>query len=199
MIGKAPQCAEARPANALACICKFDQAGNSVWQCDANGYPTTPSSNSGANTPTTDGTLKYSPLEPLPGLENISTVDFASMLNLLFRVLITVGALFAVGTLVWGGIMYMTSGATGEIGEARKRMQAAIYGLLLLAGSWLILHTINPQLLNFSLSLDPNATANQNITPGSNNNLRPTKEQKDDCIKSGKHIHPELGGGWECQ
>jgi len=161
---------------------------------------TPPTSNTAptGQAPTTDGTLKYSPLEPLPGLENVSTVDFASMLNLLFKVFITVGALFAVGTLVWGGIMYMASGATGEIGEAKKRMQAAIYGLLLLAGSWLILNTINPQLLNFSLSLDPNATANQNVVPTSGSDSRASKEEKDACIRSGRVIDYEPGGGWEC-
>ncbi len=96
--------------------------------------------------------ITYAPLEPLPGFENAANISFAEMLNLLFRVLFTAGALFAVGMLVFGGIMYMVSGAGVEMGEAKKRIQAAIFGLLLLAGAYLILYTINPQLLVFNIS-----------------------------------------------
>ena len=170
--------------------------GEAVTSCD---IPAGTQVQSGDQTPTTNGTLEYSPLEPLPGLEGIENVDFATMLNLLFKVLITVGALFAVGMLVWGGIMYMASGATGEIGEAKKRMQAAIYGLLLLAGSWLILNTINPQLLNFNISGIEGGGGAPGTTDNSiRNGSRPSAAEKNACISGGGNIRYEPGG-WNCE
>lgn len=96
--------------------------------------------------------VEYTPLEPISAFGNPTDMNFAGLLNGLFRLLFTAGALFAVVMLVWGGITYMVSGAVGEVGEAKKRMQAAIFGLLLLAGAYLILYTINPQLLRFEIS-----------------------------------------------
>ncbi|HEX2614788.1 MAG TPA: hypothetical protein VHL10_04795, partial [Nitrososphaera sp.] len=83
--------------------------------------------------------VSYTPLEPIPGYSpDAGQINFAGMLNLLFKALFAAGALFAVVMLVFGGIMYMVSGAGVEMGEAKKRIQAAIWGLLLLAGAYLI-------------------------------------------------------------
>lgn len=142
--------------------------------------------------------INYAPLEPLPGYENLTKFDFAGMLNLLFKLLITVGALFAVGTFVYGGIVYMISGATGEIGEAKKRMQAAVFALLLIAGSWLILYTVNPKLLEFNLginSLSGNPKDNKPV------GWIPSAEDQKfiaNCEEQGKRYHHEVGGGVEC-
>jgi len=95
--------------------------------------------------------VEYTPLEPISAFGDPTDMNFAGLLNGLFRLLFAAGALFAVVMLVWGGITYMVSGAVGEVGEAKKRMQAAIFGLLLLAGAYLILYTINPQLLRFEI------------------------------------------------
>ena len=51
----------------------------------------------------------------------------------------------AVGTLVWGGIIYMTSEVMDKRDLARKRIQAAVWGLVLLLGAYIILNTINPR------------------------------------------------------
>lgn len=110
----------------------------------------------------TSNAVQYTPLEPIPGLQNGGNICFASLLNQTFKVLFTAGALFAVVMLVWGGISYMVSQAVGELGEAKKRMWAAIYGLLLLAGAWLILNTINPQLLVFNISGIPCGSDTEN-------------------------------------
>jgi len=96
--------------------------------------------------------IDYAPLEPLPGLQNASNVNFAQFLGLIFNLLLTAGALLAVGTLVYAGISYILSEAFETKGEARKRMVAALYGLVILLGAWLLLNTINPALLKFDLS-----------------------------------------------
>jgi hypothetical protein len=142
--------------------------------------------------------IDYAPLEPLPGYENLTKFDFAGMLNLLFKLLITLGALLAVGTFVYGGIVYMISGATGEVDEARKRMRAAVWALLLIAGSWLILYTVNPKLLEFNLGINSlSGNPNENRQVG----WIPTAEDQQliaDCEAQGKRYHHEVGGGVEC-
>jgi hypothetical protein len=105
--------------------------------------------------------IDYSPLEPLPGLQNVSNINFPQFLGAIFKLLITAGALFAVILLVWGGIMYILSGGGVEMGEAKKRIWAALYGFLILVGAWLLLYTINPTLLNFNLTVPGNIHNNQ--------------------------------------
>jgi hypothetical protein len=96
--------------------------------------------------------LNYSPLEPLPGLEHVQNLNFAQFLGTVFKLLLTAGALVAVASLVFAGISYIISGSGVEIGEAKKRMWASIWGLVILLGAWLMLYTINPTLLNFNLN-----------------------------------------------
>lgn len=106
------------------------------------------------------GTCTYTPLEPLPtGDANAQNgQNFPAFVSGLFRVLITFGGLFAVVMLVVAGIGYMLSESALDIDKAKDRAKAALWGLLLLAGSWLILNTINPELLNFKLLLPKSGT-----------------------------------------
>lgn len=118
----------------------------------------------------------YKPLEPLTR-ESGYTGSLGSYLNTAFRVLITLGALVGVLVFVIGGISYMTSEQLASTMKAKDRMWAAVWGLLLLAGSVLILQTINPQLLNFNIrcignSSDP-ACAVSSSNPGGSTNTNP--------------------------
>jgi hypothetical protein len=52
------------------------------------------------------------------------------------------------------GVRYMTAElGLPQMQKARERIKASVFGLLLLAASWLILNTINPDLLNFNLNI----------------------------------------------
>ena len=56
---------------------------------------------------------------------------------------------------VWGGIEYMLAGDK-DPSEAKKRMKNAVFGLVLALTSWLILYTINPDLVSrLDINLDP--------------------------------------------
>lgn len=97
--------------------------------------------------------LEYQPLEPFPNVDQSGTgQSLESVLNFAFQTLFTIGGLIAVFAFIIGGIAYMTSEVAHKKDEAKKRIQAAIYGLLLLAVSWLILNTINPDLLKFNFN-----------------------------------------------
>ncbi len=61
---------------------------------------------------------------------------------------IALGGIAVFIMLLWAGIQYLTSaGDPGKMSSAIKRIQSAILGLVLLLTSWLILNTINPQLV----------------------------------------------------
>jgi len=103
----------------------------------------------------TAGQLSYTPLEPFSAWDAKAGAydDFAKYINTIFKLLITLGSLFAVVMLVVAGIGYMVSEAAIDIQKAKDRAVAALWGLLLLTGCWLVLNTINPNLLNFNLNI----------------------------------------------
>ena len=68
-------------------------------------------------------------------------------INYLYWFGLSLVALASLVSLVFAGLSYMTSGTVTSTDEARKRIQAAILGLILALSSWLILKTINPSLV----------------------------------------------------
>jgi hypothetical protein len=145
------------------------QIGNIIPTAPAAPPPSTP-------TPTcalTGGNLCYTPLEPIPG---ITTTDLTNpnslpaIVNAIFKILITVGALMAVLTLTIGGIQYMVSGSAATKSGGIKRAKAALWAIVLIAASWLILNTINPTLLNFSLNPCPQGDVGCTVTAAPNSN-----------------------------
>jgi len=148
-----------------------NQSGQIVNQQQTSAPAATPAA-APAATPanTSNGNLGYTPLEPIQGITsgaNGSAPDFPTLLDNLFNVLITIGALIAVLSLTIGGVQYMVSEALPNKKRGLDRARAALWGMLLVAGAWLILHTINPQLLNFTLN--PCPSGNCSITPSSGN------------------------------
>lgn len=104
---------------------------------------------------TPPGQLCYVPLEPLPGLSQAQSGsgNFVELINGFFRILLSLGAFFAVTVLVIGGIAYMFSEKTFTKLGARERIKAGVIGLAILGGAWLLLYTINPQLVMFNSTL----------------------------------------------
>lgn len=116
--------------------------------------------------------LGYTPLEPIQGLTlatNGTTLDFPHLIGGILTIGITVGALMAVLMLTIGGIQYMISESPNTKAGALGRAQAALWGILLIAASWLILHTINPQLLTFNLNPCPSGNCAVTAAPVNNN------------------------------
>jgi hypothetical protein len=65
-----------------------------------------------------------------------------------FMVSLTIIA--SLGSLIWGGILWMGAESITSTENAKEWITAAISGLVLALCSWLILYTINPQLLNLN-------------------------------------------------
>ena len=89
-----------------------------------------------------------------PGVKCVYTPgNFNSYVNTFIRLTIILAAILSVVMIVFGGFQYMTSESLGLKSEGKERMLNAIIGLVLLSASFLILNTINPNILSFKLDI----------------------------------------------
>ena len=106
------------------------------------------------NTTTADTT--YTLLEPLivPGDAPIKeTANIGVYLEGIFKLGIGIASVLAVLMITIGGLQYMTSDKVQLITDAKTTIVSALWGLVLVLASFLLLQTINPNLVNFSLNL----------------------------------------------
>ena len=69
-----------------------------------------------------------------------------------YQFALMIGGVLAFGAIVYGGVLYAASvGNPSKQSEGKEWIKSALLGLLLLAGAYLILYTINPNLVNLSL------------------------------------------------
>jgi hypothetical protein len=83
-------------------------------------------------------------------IRNISTYQLGSFINKLFQVAVAVLGVIAVIMIIVAGVEYMTVESIYGKSDARKRIVGAATGLILALGIFVILNTINPQLLNIN-------------------------------------------------
>jgi hypothetical protein len=69
----------------------------------------------------------------------------------MFQIGVALAGVIGVLLIVVGGFQYMTTDAIGKKEDGRKQILNAVYGVILALTAWLILNTINPGLLNFSI------------------------------------------------
>ncbi len=117
-----------------------------------------------AQTPTPTQT-EYKLLAPLPGIstrEDMSEcvkdgkpcATASTFIPGLFKLIIAIAGGLAVVKIIFGGIQYMSTDAFTGKSEAKDTIQNAIWGLLLAIGAWLILYTVNPNLVEFNLNIE---------------------------------------------
>lgn len=85
---------------------------------------------------------------PLLGVECIS--DYGQYIAAIYNVSIAIVGIISVIMIMVGGFMYIGIGITptpDNIGKAKQMIANALVGLLLVLTSWLILQTVNPELL----------------------------------------------------
>src|SRR3989344_1896364 len=104
----------------------------------------------------------YTPLAPLPGLpavpyETDTECPLGNYLNIIIKLVIGIAAVLAMVMIVMGGIEYMTSDLISSKESGKDTIRNAILGLLIALGAYLILNTINPQLLSVCLDKLPEA------------------------------------------
>ena len=73
----------------------------------------------------------------------------------IYTVSLSLVGIVAFVQIVWGGFMLLTAaGNTSKTGQAMDKIKNAILGIILLFSSYLILNTINPDLVNFKFNLE---------------------------------------------
>ena len=77
--------------------------------------------------------------------------DLGEYLNLIFMVVLGVIGVLAVIKIVLGGLQYMSTDAISGKSEGKHAIQSAVGGLLLAIIAWIILYTINPEILGLNL------------------------------------------------
>ncbi len=104
---------------------------------------------------------EYAVLAPLPGVANKvgDTTTLKKYIHAIFNLAIGLSAVAAVLMIVLGGFQYMSTDAIMKKEEGKKRIKNAIYGLILVISAWLILYTINPNLLKLNLNIESITTA----------------------------------------
>lgn len=111
----------------------------------------------------------YIPLAPLPNAApEGQPVSFPNYVQGLVQLLIGVAGVLAVIVIIIGGIQYITAGdSESQTSDAKERIWKALIGLILAIGAWLILFTINPNLLkeNITIETAPTPQAPQGEPP----------------------------------
>lgn len=96
----------------------------------------------------------YTPLVGIPGVSNPNT-DFNTYINTIYALSISIAALLAVIKIVIAGVKWMMTDIVTSKGEAKKDIQGAVLGLLLILGAVLIIEVINPDINDVNLTFDP--------------------------------------------
>jgi len=114
------------------------------------------------------------PSSPVFNTSIDATTEFDTFIKYIYEWSISLAILSVFIILVYNGVKYMTSvGAPKQTSEAMSNIQSAVFGLVLLLGSWLILNTINPQLTSLKIpdltsnafDLNYDLTTRQNLPP----------------------------------
>lgn len=105
----------------------------------------------------------YTVLTPLPDTTKSCTTDangvtscqtdLQKYLPAVFNLSIGVAAVMAFVMITFGGITYAVSDTITGKKDGKKYVEGAIWGLVLVIASWVILNTINPKILTFDLTI----------------------------------------------
>lgn len=104
----------------------------------------------------------YIPITGNTLVQDQSNLSFTNILKVIFNWMVAITMILAVIFIVIGGIQYMTTDAVYDKKEGLTKIQGAIAGLILALVSWLILATINPELLTLEFTVSDAPAFNPN-------------------------------------
>lgn len=110
----------------------------------------------------------YTELAPLPGTGNCTgsgstlqctvttdSTNLGTYINGLYKLAVAGASVLAILMLIIGGFTYVQSDAISNKEEGKEKIKAALGGLLLVLASWVILYTVNPQLVSLKIITQP--------------------------------------------
>ncbi len=95
----------------------------------------------------------YTLLAPIPTVANSTNTSFVEYMKGLYTLFVGLSIVFAVIMIVLGGMEYILAETPFAKGGGKEKIMNAITGLLLVLIASIILHTINPDLLNIGFKL----------------------------------------------
>ena len=90
-----------------------------------------------------------------PGQDN----NLGAYLNLMIKIIIGLAAVLSVIMIVFGGMEYMTSELAHSKEAGKEKITQAILGLLIALSAWVLLNTINPDLLKSDINPPPTSVS----------------------------------------
>lgn len=108
---------------------------------------------------------QYTPLAPLPcvpgngvtcpgGAGNtVNDIEFETYVQYAFNLIIAIAAAAAIFMIVVGGFQYMTTDSWSGKSAGLDKARNAVYGLILVLTSFILLRTIDPRLVNIKTTL----------------------------------------------
>ena len=129
----------------------------------------------------------------IPGIakpgEELERMTLSELIVLLIRYIFRIAGILAFAMIVYGGIEYMISAGNAEKQKsAQQHIIGAVIGLVLLFAFWLILNTINPDILRTSSSFNiniENNTENDNNTENEPNSSPQTQTIAQNLLNGG--------------
>ncbi len=96
--------------------------------------------------------VTFVPLTNLPGLsDDVGNRTLSDYINVLYRIAIGLGALFAVIKITYAGIKYMGTDSFSSKEEAKKDITGALFGLLIMLSTVVVLTLIYPDILRINV------------------------------------------------
>ncbi len=94
---------------------------------------------------------EFSPLVGIPGLDVNTAATIPQYVNAVYTTLIVIGSLVAVMRIAWAGVKYSLSGVVTDKESAKHDIQGVLMGLAILLLPFVVLNTINPNLVNLDV------------------------------------------------
>ena len=103
---------------------------------------------------------------PTPGGGFITTIPaLPDYIVAIFQFALMAIGIICLGAFIYGGFSYLTSaGSPSAMNDAKDRIFSALLGLIILFSAWLILNTINPELVNLD-TLNPIECTGPPVSP----------------------------------
>jgi len=109
--------------------------------------------------------VKYPSLPQITTPPTTVATPIAEYVKYVYYFFLFAAGFFALGALVYASFRYITSAGRPEaMKDAKDQISAAIFGVVILFSSWIILNQINPKLTTFTLG--PLRPAVPTLTPG---------------------------------
>jgi len=98
-------------------------------------------------------TIKYNLQISIPNAsgETTSVYNYGEYVGVMYKFLLGIAVTIAIVFVMIGGIRYVIGASTGEIGKAKDMIVKAISGLVLLLFAYVILFTVNPELIKLQV------------------------------------------------